>query len=269
MAKYTVELGKLLESNFDIGLKTYPIFDENYRKELNDKIIEHYYFREIGAETAELFKRYLNRTMCEIMPYYNKLYESELIKFNPLHNFDRYETHSQETTSNTKFDGWTDNQTDTTAAGNTNSQTGNTDSNTTQTTGDITTKSDTLDVNSDTPQGMLSIGDIKSNTYASNASMNNGVQRVTYDETRPYTVQSDGSANSNSDTNTTETANTTATGKTGTNTDLNTTESFTLHSAGKSEGESYSKYLQEYRETFLNIDMMIIHDLEILFMQIY
>ena len=60
------------------------IFDECHRKELNDKIIEHYYFREIGAETPDRFNFYLRRKMREIMPYYNQLYISEMIKFDPL-----------------------------------------------------------------------------------------------------------------------------------------------------------------------------------------
>lgn len=43
MSKYTTELRYLIENNFDIGLKTYPIFDENYREVLNTKIINHYF----------------------------------------------------------------------------------------------------------------------------------------------------------------------------------------------------------------------------------
>ena len=88
MAVYTVQLKTLIENHFDIGLKNYPIFDENYRKILNEKIINHYLFNEIGMETAELFKFYLNTTMREIMPYYNQLYKSELLEFNPLYDAD-------------------------------------------------------------------------------------------------------------------------------------------------------------------------------------
>lgn len=38
MAVYTVQLKTLIENHFDIGLKNYPIFDENYRKILNEKL---------------------------------------------------------------------------------------------------------------------------------------------------------------------------------------------------------------------------------------
>jgi hypothetical protein len=86
MAKYTTEVRTLIESGYDIGLKDYPIFDESYRNVLNNKIIQHYYMREIGFETAALFKFYLNRTMSEIMPLYNQYYESSKLQFNPLDN---------------------------------------------------------------------------------------------------------------------------------------------------------------------------------------
>lgn len=74
MSKYTTTIKNLVENDFDLGLKDYPIFDESYREHLNDMIIKHYYISEIGFETAELFKMQLNNRMQEIMPYYNALY---------------------------------------------------------------------------------------------------------------------------------------------------------------------------------------------------
>ena len=84
MANYTIELHKLIEMGYKLPLDEYPIFDENHRAILNDKIIAHYYFREIGQETPSRFAFNLRRKMNEIMPYYNQLYESELIKYDPL-----------------------------------------------------------------------------------------------------------------------------------------------------------------------------------------
>ena len=88
MGYYTPTLDNLIRNNFDIGLKDYPIFMEEHREQLNNKIIEHYRFREIGLETPMLFKLYLNRKMNEIMPYYNQLYESELLEFDPITNYE-------------------------------------------------------------------------------------------------------------------------------------------------------------------------------------
>ena len=69
--------------NFD-----YPIFDEAYRFPLNKKILRHFYTREICEETVGLWKLRLQQTLNEIMPYYNKLYESELFDLNPYYNVD-------------------------------------------------------------------------------------------------------------------------------------------------------------------------------------
>ena len=66
----------------------FPIFDENYRCVLETKILKHFYTREICEETVGLWKLRLNTRLNEIMPYYNKLYESELLEFNPLYTTD-------------------------------------------------------------------------------------------------------------------------------------------------------------------------------------
>lgn len=69
-----------------LGLDTYPIFDESYRKQLNDKIIRHFYFREIGFETLAQFRWYVRNTMYENMPYFNQLYESLNLITDPITN---------------------------------------------------------------------------------------------------------------------------------------------------------------------------------------
>lgn len=84
MAKYTMELNELLSLGYHLQLDDYPIFSEDYRNYLNKKIINHFFFREIGQETPDRFNFMLRRKMHEIMPYYNKLYESELLKYDPL-----------------------------------------------------------------------------------------------------------------------------------------------------------------------------------------
>lgn len=92
----------MIESSFDIGLKDYVIYKESFREELNKKIIDHFYFREIGLETPQLFKKFLNRKMNEIMPYYNQLYKSCDVEFNPLWNVEMHETFTHTTSDNGK-----------------------------------------------------------------------------------------------------------------------------------------------------------------------
>ena len=72
----------------------WPIFDENYRLPLEIKILRHYYTREIGAETVGLWKLQLQQKLYEIMPYYNQLYESQLLKFNPFDDVDLTTDHT-------------------------------------------------------------------------------------------------------------------------------------------------------------------------------
>lgn len=81
--------------NFD-----FPIFDESYRLPLEIKILRHYYTREISEETVGLWKLRLQDKLNLIMPYYNQLYESELIKFNPLYDTDLTTDYEKENEQN-------------------------------------------------------------------------------------------------------------------------------------------------------------------------
>lgn len=286
MSKYTTELRYLIENDFDIGLKNYPIFDENYRELLNQKIINHYYFREIGMETAELFKRYLNTTMNEIMPYYNQLYKSELLEFNPFYNVDKNIVSDKNNNSVSDFIG------NTTGKNQQNADTENTQTNNgkQQTTTAATSVGESVGnskgsgkttnkskrVSSDTPQGFLSINSIDSETYASAAEMANGetVNEFTVNDTKATSNNSE--SGTTEQTNVAETkakGNTTSNATTETDTANKTTsndfENYVSHVIGKSEGETYSEMLLKFRDTFLNIDMMIIDELKSCFMLIY
>jgi hypothetical protein len=66
----------------------YPIFDANYKEELETKILYHYYTREIAHESVSLWRLKLQTKLTEIMPYYNQLYKSALLEFNPLRDVD-------------------------------------------------------------------------------------------------------------------------------------------------------------------------------------
>lgn len=66
----------------------WPIFDESYRNVLSRKILLSFYTREICCETVGLWKLRLYNRLNEIMPYYNQLYKSAQIDFNPLYDVD-------------------------------------------------------------------------------------------------------------------------------------------------------------------------------------
>lgn len=125
MSKYTTELRFICEtyagisgSDDDMSIEdvisasrqqlfnfNYPLFSEAYRATLETKIIRRYYTREIGFETVALFKHFLNMRLNEIMPYYNQLYESELLKFNPLIDTDIRHSGDKNTAQETSRDG--------------------------------------------------------------------------------------------------------------------------------------------------------------------
>ena len=89
------DINDIVESTASDIIGSYPIFDEQYRKVLDTKIIKHFYTREIGYETVSLWKFKLNTRMNEIMPYFNKLYKSELLDFNPLYDVDLKTEHEK------------------------------------------------------------------------------------------------------------------------------------------------------------------------------
>lgn len=75
MADYTIRLCDLVNSGYDVvgkALSNYPLDDESYRTTLNNAILRHYWYNEIGMETADMFSWALDKAMCEIMPYYNE-----------------------------------------------------------------------------------------------------------------------------------------------------------------------------------------------------
>ena len=219
---------KALPKIFDFS---FPIFDENYRNVLCTKIIKHFYTREIGCETVALWKLWLNVKMNEIMPYYNKLYNSELIEFNPMYNVDVTTTHAGKGSNNKGRDFTSDN----TYSGNS--------TNTTKS----TLASENWNKTLDTPQG--SIQNITNDNYLTD---------VTHD-----------TSNSVGDTTNVGTSETTEK-KTDNETErISTTDEYVDSVRGKNNGESYSKLLSDFRETFLNIDMMVIEECNDLFFQLW
>lgn len=94
----TIELREVVKDSdiFD-RCDPFPIWDEDHRGELEKKIIEHYYFRQIGFETVGRFKFALNRRLREIMPRMNQLYKTTLFKYNPIENYNMEESGKDKT----------------------------------------------------------------------------------------------------------------------------------------------------------------------------
>ena len=159
MAKYTIELRKICEiysrkevENWfkDYNEKEFLLPDqlEELQKSniwskdrLAEKIVDHYYMREIGFETIPLFKHYAKVTMQEIMEEKLPLIYTTALSYDPLINVDYTETFKR------------------VAEGTANS-TGNSNSNS-------NSNSSGLNVSSDTPQGQINKQEILNGKYAS------------------------------------------------------------------------------------------------------
>lgn len=218
---------------------TFPIFDESYRNILCAKILKHYYTREISEETYGLWKLRLETKLNEIMPYYNQMYKSELIDFNPLYDTDISTEHNRqlddkriETITDTST---TENKADTVAT----------------TTGTSEASKTERDLFSDTPQGALT--NVENETYLTNARKKIEEETATTGDTsKANTTATVGYNNVTDKTN-----------------NLTSLEDYTTKVLGKNGGSSFSKYIQEFRETFLNIDMSVIDELAPLFFNLW
>lgn len=235
--------------NFD-----FPIFDAEYKPLLCAKILRHFYTREIGLETVGLWKLKLETRLNEIMPFYNKMYESELLEFNPFYDVNL--TKDYELNKEGENSKESESDTDTTIS---KTGTSTRTDNLTQTTQN---SGSSWEFYSDTPQGnIFDFPDEANNqndmTYLTNATKRTNSNSGTAHNTGTQGVTSSENGSGTNDNQYNETNNFTS------------LDEYVEHIVGKTSGASYSKLLKEFRETFLNIDMLIINDLEPLFMQLW
>ncbi len=116
------------------------------KDQLAERIIDHYYTREIGTDAIGQFMLFAKDKMKEVMETYAPLIYSAAIKYDPLVNIDYTETYEGKSDSTSR-------------------------SNSTSTGSGLT-------VNSDTPQGQISKSAILQGTYASSTGANETENKV-------------------------------------------------------------------------------------------
>lgn len=249
-AGITELLKDLIDDGYDIGLDEYPIFDESYRTILNKKIIDNYYYSEINYETRDIFKHYLNSTMNNIMPLYNKLYEIEREDINPRYGYYSEEDVISDTDRNKQSTGTQDTENNTVkdvdeTGTNNNTLTKTQDTNTTASSSDSTFFSDTPDSTlvDDTCNGDYAT------TYEKRESAGNTTDELNGTDTNTGSYNKDM-------TDTTSSV---------TNTDTTDSEDEYInrvdHIIKKGYNENLGKFFSDYLEGFKNIDLMIIDEL--------
>lgn len=123
MASYTIELRKVcdyytrevVEGWFkDYNIEDYLTLEQIQtitekgiwnKDKLARKIVDHYYMREIGFETPDLFAHYVKMKMQEIMEDYLPVIYSNSIEFDPLVNVDYKEQLTREIEGTSEIEG--------------------------------------------------------------------------------------------------------------------------------------------------------------------
>ena len=260
MAKYTEVLHDLVtndEVNMLIqkAMSTYPMYEpihkELYgyiptREELNNKIINHYRWHEIGSETVGRFLFNLETALKEIMPYYNQLYKSVDIMnglediFGNLDITESFEENREGSSSSESNDNITGNTKNTNESTVTSENTTNTDMSDSGRT-----------VKSTTPQSQISVKTIDNITAASEINWNEN--------------SSNSSATSNDSSNTSSESTSENSQESSSNASSETTgkTTHTLTRKGNQGVNTYAHDMLEFRQLFLNIEQQIINDPEL------
>lgn len=139
------------------------------KEQLETRIINHFYTREIGTDAIGQFIMFAKDKMAEIMETYVPLIYTASIKFDPLINVDFTETYS----------GLTSNTENGTTSGNSTSSS--------------STNNSGLTVSSDTPQGQISKAAILEGSYASSTGANESTGSVNDTSSNSGTSSSSGS----------------------------------------------------------------------------
>ena len=158
MAKYTIEIRELIDtfgeedvkswfSNYELSdfltAEEIQVIEDKgvwSKEQLAQRIIEHFYTREIGTDAIGQFMLFVKDKMNEIMETYAPIIYSSSIKYDPLVNVNFTESYVGD-----------------------NDSTSNSNSN---------SNGSGLTVNSDTPQGQISKSDILDGKYASSTGAN-------------------------------------------------------------------------------------------------
>ena len=242
MANYTLEIRQMIDNPL-IGLFTfdYDFYSDNPKdKEEFEKLFtEWYYFREIGFETPERFKKKLQAKLNVIMPYYRQLALTE---------WDKVRTAEQMMTSKNLKETTTREQT---VNGNNelsvigeSSQTG-TSTTTQQQTATNTQNAKASNLNDGVSKASLDEGFLTSSTSIND----NGNQSIT------------GNTSDTSDISSTQNSS-------GTNNQM-LSESTTFTSQGDVGIQTPAYAITEWRKVLININQQIIDECRDLFMSIY
>lgn len=273
--KVTLELRDVLASLDENGQPfklwdfDYPSFYEGDAKTAFEQlVIDHYYFHQIGVETIARFKHNFKTRMREIMPYYIQLYESvEMMKAikDPFGNVDVTETFEQTSTGTSSgSSSHTENGTSSGSETTSKTESGTNSSNEAATKTDEKSATEHTEHRfSNTPQG-----DIENlNNYLTEASKDNKEQTEEISSNGSVTTENESTATSDGTSTTESESNVTSSGTS--ESENSGTVTHTLTRKGNQGVNTYAHDMIELRQSFINVDMMIIGALRDLFLFVY
>lgn len=195
MAKYTIELRRVCEiygrEEVENWFKSYDLSEFLTKKQIQQietggvwskdrlaqKIVDHYFMREIGFETPYLFRHYAIVTMNEIMERKLPLIYSNFFEYDPLSNVDFTEEYTREIIGNQE------NEINTKENGTSNS---NSSSN-----------SSGFNINNNTPQQRITKQNLESGIYASSTNQSETDSSIEDETTTSSTGNSSSTGSSN------------------------------------------------------------------------
>lgn len=262
-SKVTMELRDVLTS-LDANGQPFNLWDFDYpsyykgddKIAFEQKVIDHYLFHQIGVETIARFKHNFKTRIREIMPYYIQMYKSVEIMDkipDPFGNVDITETFEQ-TSSGTASGTSTSTESGSTST----SESGTNKSNeSVEKTDGKTATENTEHRFSNTPQG--SIDNLDNHLTEASKDSKNQSESIT----SVGTVTTNNTTSGESETESTATNTGTSESTT------NDTVKHTLTRKGNQGVNTYAHDMIEYRQSFINVDMMVIDALRDLFLFIY
>ena len=273
---------QVIDDSWDKIFTTLADVYGNHKEELCKKILKHYYTREIGAETVGLWKLWMNTRFEEIMPYYNKLYETAAAEINYLNDVDYTRTINEEGENTSEKTGsGTTRHTISGDKSDTETLSGSRDASRSDerdiardasNSSDSTTSGENKNLYSDTPQGGLQnfdpddtgtkyLTDARLISDAQSGHQADIIDEDTHDELTSTEHSEDESTRTLTGTSSTVDAGTSS------DTEAITGESSkdtTEHVIGR-QASPAARLIDEYRKTILNVDMMVIDQFKDLF----
>lgn len=251
---------------------SYPIFDEAYRPIFETNFIRNFFMREIGHETEAYFQFRLETWLLINMDYYNALFKSTLLEYNPLINSDMKTTYNKKNDTNRNDNRQTTANTSGTDSNEVNAtQNSNSTVTSNQTSNGTNTNEDfTRDLESDTPENRLAITTNDGNgviEYASKIgeSKGKGSQNSTNETNseshNDSTQNANSTASSESNVNSSQTDNATS--------EIKNIEDYVQSTIGKNGNITYPEMIMQYRKSLLRIEKEMFREMNELFMGIY